>query len=180
MILERLGYDLAGYHQFRDMARREVPPDRGEVAARAVALMDRYDGGKDTPFPILFRELDEAFPGARFIHVARDPDAWIASAVRDFGEHPNAMHQMIYGSPHPKGHEAEWLERYLAHDAEVRAHFADRPGDCLFLRLEDGLDVARICNFLGHRTVEMTPPRTNTRLRKRAKMAWWRLRRRLF
>lgn len=178
VVLERLGYRVAGYQQFRDLAGRETL-ERAEVVARALDLMDGFDAAKDSPWPILYRELDAAFPGAKFIHVTRDTDAWIASATKDFGARPNALREVIYGSRHPVGHEAAWVARYERHNAEVRAYFADRPDDCLFLRLEDGLDVARICRFLGKPVVDMPPPRANTRARKRLKMLWWRLKRRL-
>ncbi len=173
VIFERLGYRTAGYHQFRHLAGREgLTMDA--IEREALALAPDYDAFKDTPWPVLFGSLDRAFPGSRFIHVTREPGAWIASAVKDFGSHPNALHQAIYGVPCPAGHEAVWLERYARHNRAVREHFAGRPDDCLMLRLED-VTFEAVCDFLGEKRVGQGAPRANTRLKKRLKMAWWRL-----
>jgi Sulfotransferase domain len=176
-ILERLGYRVAGYHPFRGLAGQD-DLDPAEVEALALRLAEDADAAKDTPWPVLYQALDAAFPGSKFIHVVRDEAAWIASAVKDFGDHPNALHRMIYGVPFPKGHEAVWLARYRQHNAEVAAHFAGRPGDYLCLRLEDGVTFEKICAFLGEPLVARGQPHANTRARKRLKMLWWRLTRR--
>lgn len=144
--LEHLGYRCAGYDQFRDLAKRPAVT-RDEVLARAIPLMAEYDAAKDSPWPVLYRELDAAFPGSKFIHVERDAQAWINSAVRDFGNYPNAIRQLVYGHPFPKGYEAVWLERYTWHNEEVRAYFADRPEDFLSLPLSE-IGWAPICQFL--------------------------------
>ncbi len=137
VIFDRLGYRTAGYHQFRHLADRETLGFE-EVERLALEIARDVDAAKDTPWPILYRSLDREFPGSKFIHVTRDPDAWIRSAVKDFGSHPNALREVIYGSRQPVGHEAEWVARYKRHNDEVRAYFADRPDDCLFLSLEEG------------------------------------------
>ncbi len=174
VILERLGYRVASYHQFRDMAGRESVT-MAEIEARALDLAKDYDAAKDTPWPVLYQALDRAFPGSKFIHITRDRDAWIRSAVRDFGESPNAIHQAIYGSPCPEGNEAAWLERYDRHNREVVEYFADRPDDLLSIRLEDGVSYDKVCPFLGKPLVERGTPVANTRLKKKLKMFWWRL-----
>lgn len=174
MIFDKLGYRTAGYHQFRHLAGRK---DLGlaELEALALDLAADYDAAKDTPWPIFYKALDRAYPGSKFIHVTRDPEAWIRSAVNDFGKGPNALHQAIYGVPCPEGHEAVWLERYNRHNAEVATYFAERPQDCLFLRLEDGVSYEEVCGFLGEPIVGTGVPKANTRFKKRLKLLWWRL-----
>lgn len=173
-IFDALGYKTAGYYQFRDMADRDAL-DWDEVRTRALTLAKDVDAVKDTPWPLLYQELDAAFPGSKFIHVTRAPEAWIRSAVKDFASHPNALHQVIYGCPCPEGHEAIWLERYNRHNEEVSAYFRDRPDDYLHLRLEDGVSYEAVCDFLGEDRVGQGVPVANTRLRKIVKMFWWRL-----
>jgi hypothetical protein len=145
--LDHLGYRCVGYDHFRDMAERPSVT-REEVLARAIPLMQEFDAAKDSPWPVLYKELDAAYPGSKFIHVERDPQSWINSAVRDFADYPNAIRQLVYGYPYPKGHEIAWLERYARHNDEVRAHFADRPEDFLSLQLSE-IGWGPVCAFLG-------------------------------
>ncbi len=172
-MLKRLGYRVAGYNQFRDFAQRE-DLTLADLEARAMALLPEYDAAKDTPWPVLYRHLDAACPGAKFIHITRDTEKWITSVVKDFAHHPNALHRVIYGVPFPVGHEEVFRARYEAHNAEVAAYFADRPEDYLHLRLDE-LSYERICPFLGAPVVASGTPKSNTRFRKRLKRAWWRL-----
>lgn len=173
-IFDRLGYRVAGYYQFRDMARRDAVSWE-EITQRALTLAADHDAAKDTPWPLLYRELDAAFPGSKFIHVTRDTSAWIKSAVKDFADHPNAIHQTIYGTPCPMGYEQIWIDRYEQHNADVAAYFRDRPDDYLHLRLEEGVSYEAVCDFLGEERVGQGVPVANTRFRKRLKMLWWRL-----
>lgn len=174
LILDRLGYRTAGYHQFRHLAEREGLT-MAELKVLAMRLASEYDAAKDTPWPLFYESLDSNFPDSKFIHVTRDPKAWINSAVNDFRRYPNAIHRVIYGVPYPEGNEEIWLERYNRHNTDVRAYFSDRPNDCLFLNLEEGVSFEAICGFLGQPLVAKGVPKANTRIKKRIKLIWWRL-----
>ena len=175
-IFDKLGYRVASYHDFRDFAPRDdISWD--EITSRALEIANRVDAAKDTPWPLLYRELDEAFPGAKFIHLTRDTNAWIKSAVNDFADHPNAIHKAIYDVPFPKGNEEVWVKRYERHNAEVAKYFQHRPQDYLKIRLENEFSYETICTFLDEPIVGHGVPVTNTRLRKRFNTFWRRLRR---
>lgn len=173
-IFDKLGYRTLSYHEFRPLAARENL-DWEEVERFALELAKEADAAKDTPWPLLYRQLDAAFPGSKFIHVTRDSSAWLKSAVNDFQDYPNALHRLIYGSDGPLGHEIAWVDRYEAHNAEVAAYFADRPEDCLHIRLEDGVTYEKVCDFLGEARIGSGAPRANTRGKKKLKTLWWRL-----
>lgn len=174
VIFDKLGYKVAGYDAFRQFAGRDSLTLQ-EVEAHALEVARDVDAVKDSPWPILYQSLDRAFPGSKFIHVTRDPDAWIRSAVKDFGSDPNPLREVIYGSRFPLGNEAAWLARYNRHNAEVTTYFADRPDDFLSIRLEDGVSYEKVCGFLGEPIVGTGVPRANTRLKKKLKTIWWRL-----
>ena len=173
-IFDKLGYRVVSYHQFRDLAPREELAWE-EITERALRIAQDADAAKDTPWPLLYRELDAAFPGSKFIHMTRNTESWIRSAVNDFGDYPNAIHKAIYGVPHPKGHEEVWIERYERHNREVAEYFKDRPDDYLRLRLEDEFSYEKVCDFLGEPRVGTGAPVANTRLRKKINTLWRRL-----
>lgn len=61
------------------------------------------------------------------------------------------MQQLTYREDHPApiGHEARCIEVYEAHNAAVRAYFADRPDDLLEMNLAQGDGSEKLCRFLG-------------------------------
>lgn len=142
--LERLGYRVCG----------SVATEEPDIAKRAreiaFGLLDGYDAFVDNPWPILYRELDEACPGSRFILTTRPSDAWIRSVSRFFGAKTTPMREWIYGAGSPLGNEARYVERFERHNAEVREYFRDRPGDFLVLRIAEGEGWRELCGFLGH------------------------------
>lgn len=177
--LDKLGYRTIGYAPFRQLAHQQTLT-LAEVEAKALEVAAQADALKDSPWPILYRQMDAAFPGSKFIHIVRDPDRWINSAVNDFGEVPNSMRRLVYGTPYPKGNEAAWLERYHQHNADVRAYFADRPDDFISLDLEKGeVNWKNICTFLDEPVRDEPWPHANRREVKRWKMLWLRVRQRL-
>ena len=74
--LERLGYTVCGAR--RDLVEPAVSNDLDKL----FKVIDQYDACQDNPWPILFRELDEHYPGSKFILIERDPDKWLRSAIR--------------------------------------------------------------------------------------------------
>jgi len=170
MALDKLGYDVTGYHPFRHLARKEgLTWD--EIETLAMDLAGQFDAAKDTPWPLFYRQLDEAFPNSRFIHVERDREAWIQSAVNDFSAFPNEIHRLIYGSLSPKGNEDAWLAKYDRHNAEVKDYFAERPDDFLSLDLSRSrANWEKLCSFLGEPTPDGDWPHANTRTKKKFKM----------
>jgi Sulfotransferase domain len=135
--LEILGYRVGSYWDFRDYAKvSDLSMDM--LQHRAFELAEQYDACKDTPWPILYKELDKRYPNSKFILIIRNTDSWIKSVVSDFGEYDNAIHALVYGVGHPVGHEPIWIERYEKHNAEVQDYFKDRPNDLLILNLNKG------------------------------------------
>jgi len=160
--LEKLGYQLGG--GFRVNHPRGVPiplpitQDKLANAARSFAL--RADAFEDNPWPIVFKEMDQAFPGSKFILTRRDPGSWIDSMKRHFGEHGNPMRTFIYGNGSPVGNETQYVCRYQRHIDEVMAHFVDRPDDLMILNLET-VEWADLCAFLDKAVPEEPFPHRN-------------------
>lgn len=153
--LTKLGYSVTGvFGRVTPLEQlRETFVDRG------LEIAQDYDAVEDMPWPIMFRELDHAFPNSKFILTVRDTDRWYASIASHFGSNPNPIQQLVYGedAPAPVGHEARYREVFEAHNAAVRDYFAERPGDLLEMWLERGDGWAELGAFLGREDVPDGP-----------------------
>lgn len=145
--LSQIGYSVTGVFG-RDVPLHDLKYDYVE---RGLEIAKQFDAVEDMPWPLMFRELDEAFPGSKFILTMRETDRWYNSIARHFGANPYHIQQLTYGddAPAPVGHEARYREVYDAHNAAVCAYFADRPDDLLELWLERGHGWAELGAFLG-------------------------------
>jgi sulfotransferase family protein len=172
MALERLGYNVVGYNPFRHLAKKDDLTWQ-DIEKIALKVASNADAVQDTPWPTLFQQLDVAFPGSCFIHVIRNRDAWIKSAVNDFQSFPNEIHRLIYGSAYPEGNEVEWLARYDQHNKDVSDYFAERPEDFLQLNLDEfQVNWENVCPFLGETVPDMAWPHANQRRTKQFKMKY--------
>lgn len=144
--LRKLGYKVTGCFGTKD-------PDIAEkVHEMAYAMVERFDAFEDNPWPVLYRELDERFPGSKFILTRRPSDAWIRSQVKDFATTETPMRRWIYGETAgcPEGNEETYVERYERHNREVVEYFKDRPDDLLVIDLPADAGWEKLCLFLGH------------------------------
>lgn len=146
-----VGLEMLGYRVCGPVGKWD--PDIAEnVMVLALAATAEYDAFQDNPWPLLYREMDERFPGSKFILTIRPTEGWVASVVNFFGTEETPMRRWIYGDGAgcPVGNEEVWAARYDAHNREVIAYFADRPGDLLVMRLIEGEGWEALCPFLGH------------------------------
>ena len=152
-----------------------TPLRTADILALALARAKEADAFNDNPWPLLYREMDGAFPGAKFILTVREPERWLASLVRHFGETPNDVMRWIYGVPYPKGHEAEILRVYKAHNDAVQSYFAGRPNDLLIIDFEAGEGWEKLCPFLGRAVPSAPFPHDNRgNERERKRRGFWR------
>lgn len=152
-----LGYRVSGAFGVND-------PNIAEHAVeQALERATDFDAFQDNPWPILYRELDAAFPGSKFILLLRDPDAWIQSQVKHFGSRETPMRRWIYGDAYgcPSGNESIYLQRYKAHNQAVREYFAQRPNDLLELNLAQGQGWEPLCTFLKEPIPSVVFPHAN-------------------
>lgn len=160
--LSLLGYRVTGGNWTRD-------PEVARVALdRALELVPQYDAFQDNPWPMLYKEMDNAFPGSKFILTLRDPQKWVASIVKNFGTDVTPMREWIYGKGYgyPKGNEALYVERFERHNLEVLDYFRDRKQDLLVMNLTEGDGWEKLCPFLGIQVPAEPFPRANVRTEK--------------
>lgn len=153
--LKSLGYSVAG-HYGTDLPVEELRERYVEIG---LEMAKDYDAVQDMPWALIYRELDAAYPGAKFVYTMRDADNWITSMVKHFETRPSSVRQLTYGEdcPCPQGNEEQYKKVYLAHRAAVLEYFAGRPGDFLVMDLERGDGWAELGAFLGLENVPQGP-----------------------
>jgi len=121
-----------------------------KIRNAAFPMIRYYSAFEDNPWPLLYKEIDLAYPGSRFILTSRDPERWFRSAARYFDRRASPMNDFIYGQRHfvMADNKAVALSRFNRHNQEVRDYFADRPDDLLVWDLEAEPDWQKLCAFL--------------------------------
>jgi Sulfotransferase domain/N-terminal domain of galactosyltransferase len=128
-------------------------------AGRSWTLEQHY-ATCDLPIPLLYRELDKAYPGSKFILTVRSDGKWLASVQNHWSRELNPwrstwdtdcftheIHRELYGRTEFDG--AVFLDRYRRHNAEVKAYFTSRADDLLVLDVDRGHGWPELCGFLG-------------------------------
>ena len=152
-----LGYEVLGARV--DLAEELL---KGNME-QALDLAGDFSALQDVPWNALYQELDQAFPGSRFILTVRDEDNWLKSAVRHFGarNYDTPIFQWLYGTGRINGNEQCFLERYQRHNREVREYFRDRPNDLLVYNLEERPGWEPLCRFLQKPIPDKPFPHSN-------------------
>lgn len=134
----------------------------------------------DFPVPMVYRQLDAMYPGAKFILTIRPVEKWLASAEKHFqlghsphpghtglsywdvkemhGRYSHSIHELAYGQRY---FDAQvFASRYVRHNQEILEYFYDRPDDLLVLDIEqpDNVKWQKLCRFLDVPQPDMAFP----------------------
>jgi hypothetical protein len=122
--------------------------------------LERHYALSDLPIPLLYLDLDAAYPGSKFILTVRNEVDWLRSVSRlwDYRYNPtrhlwdiypfsNTIHKALYGQKYFDA--LVFLERYRRHNAEVLDYFKDRPNDLLVMDMDKNAGWKELCGFLG-------------------------------
>jgi len=144
-----------------------LPHVEARDATAIVAAAAAGDAFEDWPWILLWRELDEAFPGSRFVLTRRDPDRWLRS-YRNMLRQPGfvtdeltRVRRVLYGLSFPDVTDDQLVGRYLRHNDAVVTHFRRRPEALLVIDWERGDGWPELCRFLGRPVPAMPLPREN-------------------
>jgi hypothetical protein len=127
--------------------------ERGDLS-RIMALAARKDSFDDWPWIVLYRQLDETFPGSRFVLTTRQTAPWLKSyrnMLEKQGKPTDKMNRIrttLYQLPFPDVTDDQLITRYESHNADVRAFFASRPADLLVVDWAQGDGWPELCGFL--------------------------------
>lgn len=134
--------------------------------AMALEIAREFRSFKDRPWNVapMYRVLDEAFPGSKFILTWREPDLWWRSVEKWLAREEEGKDAKVHRYLRHIGTDAidrdAFLTGYAAHNAEVRGYFAGRD-DYLELNWEAGDGWSELCGFLGVAVPDATLPHAN-------------------
>lgn len=163
--LQILGYDSAHWksaHWAKNIYTEMLALGRSRTLEKHYALMD-------LPIPLLYKQLDAAYPGSKFILTIRDENNWLRSVRNHWNPDCNKfragwntdpfthkIHKALYGQ---RGFDAEiFLARYRQHNAEVLEYFKRRK-DLLVMDMDRGAGWSQLCGFLGKTRPAVEYPR---------------------
>lgn len=153
--LETLGYRVTGPNGVQD------PSISKNILSLADSIVPYYDAFQDNPWPLLYRYIDQKYLEALFILTLRDPDDWLKSVLRYFGNKSTPMREMIYGYGSPIGHESEYIDRYNKHNEEVMYYFRNRSDKLLVINIFEGDGWNELCPFLNKPVPNIPFPHEN-------------------
>lgn len=145
---------------------------RGNDWARIKETVARYDLFEDWPWPLIYKEIDQMFPGSKFILTVRESEqAWIESLkTHAMKTHPlNHCRKLVYGFNYPHKHEREHIAFYRQHNDGVRSYFINRESDFTEICWEKGDGFEELCTFLGRDIPDVPLPHANKGAGNRAR-----------
>jgi len=153
---------ILGYRVKDTSSRPLIPILKGDLD-RVISMIARYDAVEDTPWFMIYRELDARIPRSKFILTVRDEESWYISVARHIGSLRNPMHEWIYGRGKglPLEDRENTLRVFSTHNREVLDYFRHRPEDLLILDFTKGDGWEKLCPFLGKEIPEVPFPHTN-------------------
>lgn len=142
--LKILGYKV------KDTSSRALIPILKNNYTKILRMLKNYDAVEDTPWYMIYKELDKLIPHSKFILTIRDEESWYLSVKRHIGDLRSAQHEWIYGKGKglPKYDKQNTINVYSKHNQEVIEYFKSRPNDLLIIDFTKGEKWDKLCNFL--------------------------------
>jgi hypothetical protein len=136
---------------------------RRKEYAKLLEWVGNYDSYEDWPWPLIFRDIDRAYPGSKFILTRRsNPEVWFESLCKHAERIGITRYRKhIYGFEMPHGHKREHIRYYEEHLQAVRDHFKDRPEALLEVCWEEGSGWSELARFLDRPEPSIAFPHEN-------------------
>jgi len=110
-----------------------------------------YDAFSDTPIARIYQQLDERFPGSKFILTIRDREKWMESFRSQFekglsNKFEAKLHMDLYGTD-SYDHDL-CLAAFDEHTRNVKQYFEGRESDLLIINITEDDGWENLCQFL--------------------------------
>jgi hypothetical protein len=137
-------FEIFGFDSFHFESGNKARDIYDEMLASGRSTtLERYYALCDSPIPLLYKQLDKAYPGSKFILTVRHEQRWLDSVAWLFSDKnpdrwtwdrwpiSNRLHQALYGCT---GFNAKAMfHSYRKHNEEVARYFSHRPHDLLVM-----------------------------------------------
>jgi hypothetical protein len=126
----------------------------------AFAVAEKHETFEDWPWFLMYKELDQRFPGSKFVLTLRkDTETYVASVKKHHARQgvknkdfvrPFWWDDVFGCEPDQWDYQKGFLsaESYERHNREVLEYFKDRPNDLLVVCWENGDGWDKLCSFL--------------------------------
>lgn len=119
-MLERLGWKVTHYLHWPETVQAY------RTNYYDLRFLEEYDGATDLPIPIMFKQLDKAYPGSKFVFTDRELEPWLRSCERhceylDMDQPDLITHELVFGAR--EFDREKWTETYYRHQRRVREYF---------------------------------------------------------
>lgn len=171
--LKILGYKV------KDTSSRALIPILKRDYAKILRMLENYDAVEDTPWYMIYKELDQFIPHSKFILTIREEESWYLSVKKHINNLRSAQHEWIYGRGKglPKDDKENTIHVYRKHNQEVIDYFKDRPNDLLIIDFTKGEHWEKLCPFLNKEFPVTSFPHFNKSKSPIAysKMSWFKI-----
>ena len=158
-------------YRVKDTTTRALIPILKKDYPSILRMLKNYDAVEDTPWYMIYKELDKLIPNSKFILTVRDEESWFLSVKKHIGDLRSANHEWIYGRGKglPKDDKKNTIEVYSKHNKEVIEYFKNRPNDLLVLDFTKGDSWSKICPFLNKEIPKTAFPHYNKTSKNKGK-----------
>jgi hypothetical protein len=133
-----LGYNHLSYKKENNTLFKN-----GEISS-LMEIVSNYDSFDDSPWPYLFKQIDNLYPDSKYIlTIRKTPDIWFKS-ICNLADILGPQHSYPYNEKDKE------IARYLKHNGDVQKYFKHAPNKLITLCWENGDGWKEICSFLNH------------------------------
>lgn len=123
------------------------------------SVADQFDSFEDWPWPLMYREFDQRYPGSKFILTLRKtPEIWLNSLIKhSHRTGPTNARKIVYGYEMPEQNPQRHLSIYRDHHLNVVNYFKSAQSKLLIVNWEEEASWKPICEFLQQKTIPAIP-----------------------
>lgn len=128
------------------------------------SICDLHDSFENWPWALMYEQLDDWYPDAKFIlSVRKDDQTWFKSLSKHgkrFG--PLVDYELyIYGYGVPDKNKQAHIDYYNNHNKKIENYFADNPGKLIKVCWEQGDGWPELGRFLNRKPPQSEFPHSN-------------------